>query len=103
MNDTNEFVFLVTDENFLPLIVKGSVASPAAFRARIEKGTVPTEMVLIFSSESGATYQVESSTTLQAPWVDVGPVVSGTGTEITVPLGTVVPPRNFFRVRKVSP
>ncbi|MCC5806252.1 MAG: PQQ-binding-like beta-propeller repeat protein [Opitutales bacterium] len=61
-----------------------NMPAPQAYQGvKIRRSATPGEIALSFFAEAGATYQVETSTTLEVgSWVPVGSPIEGTGEEV---------------------
>lgn len=74
---------------------------PVILSAVMNRTTNPPAFAITWSSVAGASYLVESSQTLLAPWVPVQAAIPATGssTSLAIPLPAGSPPKNFFRVK----
>ncbi|MES2467663.1 MAG: LamG-like jellyroll fold domain-containing protein [Verrucomicrobiota bacterium] len=84
-----------------------AVIGPVDSSFQISAVSAPTgqPVSITFPTEIGKTYQVESSTSLTAPWSNVGNPVAGTGATVTVQdtvngIPSIVGGRRFYHVRR---
>lgn len=90
---------------YVRIDLNNNVAAEADYVDRIAlvDGSEPpgTTLPVVFDTENGFEYQLESSVDLQI-WKNLGAPMLGDGTEMTVQAPLSDAPRRFFRVRKLG-
>jgi YVTN family beta-propeller protein len=99
-----------TDNGRLPDLLSHSDdrALVVKFLESIDFSTVPftqldarvagNQMILSFETVSGASYAIEAKPTLTATWAAAGPVVTGTGQRVEIPINLSAAAYQFLRV-----